>query len=52
MFTAHNVALLLLVDYKRFQGGQVGFLEMVRNDLRIAQVVGGRVLDAQEVGVH
>ena len=25
---------------------------MVRNDLRIARVVGSRVLDAQEVGIH
>ena len=40
---------MLLGDYKRFQGRQVGFLEMVRDDLRIARVVGGRMLNAQNV---
>ena len=47
-----NACFALLGDYKRFQGGQVGFLEMVRNDLRIARVIGAGALDAQEMGLH
>ena len=43
---------MVLGDYKRFQGRQVGFLKMIWDDLRIARVVGGRMLDAQETRIY